>query len=321
MRKLNIFIASFLFCLFIFGCSDKKAKDEKWQDDITTGLIPIAVDESFEPIIQTELAVFESVYPSAGVIPEYTTETKAMDLLSNDSVRLAIISRKLTLAEKKSFEAKKRFPVEWKIATDAIALIVNKSNPDSILSVENFRKILTGEISTWKELNPRSPLNGTINVVFDNKESGTLRYVVDSVCKGAPLKANLYAEKKNKEVINYVANSPHALGIIGVNWVGYKGDDSTKIGLRFNDQVRVVAVSKLEFADEQNSYKPYQAYIANGSYPLNRGVYAILNDPKGGLSTGLTSFLCSQRGQFIILKSGLVPETQSVRLIQVKKDF
>ncbi len=309
----------FFLCIgTLFIACNNKPKDGKWQDEITSGFIPIAADESFEPIIRNEINVFETIYPLAGVMPIYTTEKEALDLLYADSVRLCIISRRLTDSEKKKFADNKYFPAEWKIATDAIALIVHKSNSDSILSVKDIENILTGKISKWNQLNPKSPLKGDINVVFDHKESGCLRYMMDSVCKGATLATNLFAEKKNKEVIDYVAKSPHALGVIGVNWVGNPADSTN---LSFNERVSVVAVSKLDFADDFNSFKPYQAYIATGDYPFTRGVYAILNDPRGGLSTGFTSFLCSQRGQYIILKSGLVPETQPIRIIQTTKEF
>jgi phosphate transport system substrate-binding protein len=313
MQKFIFFVV--IASLFL-SCTDKKKG--KWQDDITSGLIHIASDEAFEPIIQTELEVFESIYPSAGIIPIYTTEKEAVDLLYADSVRLCIISRKLTASEKKKFADNKYFPVEWKIATDAVALIVHKSNPDSMLSVKDIEQILTGKVSKWNQLNPKNPLKGDINVVFDNTDSGCLRYMMDSVCKGAALSSNLFAQKKHAEVIDYVSKSPHALGIIGVNWVGNAADSTN---MSFNEQVSVVAVSKLDFADGFNSYKPYQAYIATGDYPLRRSVYAVLNDPRGGLSSGFTSFLCSQRGQYIILKSGLVPETQPIRIIQTTKEF
>jgi phosphate transport system substrate-binding protein len=298
------------------ACKNKTPKPEKWQDTMTAGYIPIAVDESFEPIIQAEVDVFEMAYPRTGIDPIYTTEKEAIDLLMKDSVRLAVVSRHLTEAEKQILKNNKRNPKEWKIATDAIALIVNKANPDSLMSIPALKKILTGEISKWKELNPKSPLTGKINVVFDNKESGTIRYTLDSICGGTPLSANVFAEKKNKDVIDYVAESPHALGIIGVNWVG-SDSDSTRTGKKFNEKVTVMAVSRIEPADEYNTWKPYQAYIALKNYPLTRDVYILLNDPKGGLSTGLTSFICSYRGQFIILKSGLVPATQNIQVRDV----
>ena len=316
--RFNKFVLSTLafLCLFLIACDRNKPKSGKWQDTVSAGFIQIAADESYEPIMNSQIQVFESIYTKAGILPIYTTEDEALKLLYEDSVRLAIVSRTLTPSEHQAYNAKKRFPREMKIATGAIALIINKSNPDSVINVKTIEKILTGKISKWTEINPNSPLKGDINVVFDNKESGTIRYAIDSICGGAPLSTKLYAETKNQDVVSYVSKSPHALGIIGVDWVGDAGDTTR---MNFNKDITVMAVSRFDSPSVSNSYKPYQAYIANSQYPLTRNVYAILNDPRGGLSSGFVTFICSQRGQYIILKSGLVPATQIVRLVYVTK--
>jgi len=80
-----------------------------------------------------------------------------------------------------------------------------------------------------------------------------------------------------------------------------------------------MAVTGDATATVANSYKPFQAYLFYGYYPLTRNIYVIVNDPRGSLPSGLTSFLTSERGQRIILKSGLVPATQPVRIVHVKE--
>ena len=80
-----------------------------------------------------------------------------------------------------------------------------------------------------------------------------------------------------------------------------------------------MAVSRADSATVENSFRPYQAYLALNQYPLTRSVYILLNDPKSGLPSGLTSFLTDFRGQRIILKSGLVPATAPVRIVDAKK--
>ena len=45
-----------------------------------------------------------------------------------------------------------------------------------------------------------------------------------------------------------------------------------------------------EDGDSRNSYKPYQAYLYYGNYPLARPIYAILNDPRNGLPWGFTFY-------------------------------
>lgn len=286
-------------------------------DTYSSGVIAIAADESFEPIVQEEIDVFESLYPLAGIVPRYTTEVEAINLLLKDSVRLAIATRTLTEEEMNSFHSRKFYPREIKLATDALALIVNRANPDSLLSVRDFRRILTGEAKNWKQVNPRSGLKDIL-VVFDNKNSSTVRFAMDSVCGGKPLATeNVSALNTNQQVIDFVAENPEAIGVIGVNWLGNRGDTTN---LSFKEEIRVMAVSAEDVATPENSYKPYQAYLYYGNYPLARPIYAILNDPRNGLPWGFTSFMTSDKGQWIILKSGLVPATQPVRIVHVKDE-
>lgn len=299
--------------LTAFSACNQKPKDGL-TDTYTSGVIAIAVDESFQPIVQEEIDVFEGVYPLAGIVPRYTTEVDAINLLLKDSVRLVIATRTLTSEEMNSFHSRKFFPREIKLATDGLAFIVNRKNSDSIISVRDIKRMLIGEAKNWKDIYPASPLNA-IQLVFDNKNSSTVRFAADSICKGKPLSTDLKALKNNQEVINYVARTPEAIGVIGVNWLGNRSDTTN---LSFRKEIRVMAVSSENKATLENSYKPYQAYLFYGDYPLVRNIYVLLNDPRNSLPWGFTSFLTSDRGQRIILKSGLVPATQPVRVVDVK---
>ncbi len=306
-----------LFWLFavilLISCGETKNKD-KFTDTYTEGVIPIAVDVNFQPIIQEELEVFEAIYKKAGIVPTYTSEVDAINLLLKDSVRLAIATRPLSANEEASLRSKKFSPHSYRLATDGIALITNNHNPDSLITVSQIRSILTGEKSNWKDIFPTSKL-GKFQVVFDNQNSSTVRYAIDSICEGQPLSNKLNAQKTNLEVIDFVSKTPNAIGIIGVNWLGNQKDTTN---LSFKNVVRVMAVSGEAQATVENSYKPFQAYLFYGYYPLTRSVFVILNDPRSSLPSGLTKFLTSDRGQRIILKSGLVPSTQPVRIVHIK---
>lgn len=308
-------LAGLLLMLVLLSACRSKSKDSQ-TDTYTSGVIAIAADESFRPIVQEEIDVFEGLTPLAGIVPRYVTEVEAVNLLLKDSLRLAITSRRLTPEEMASFNSRKFFPQEIKIATDGLALITNRSNPDSLITVDEFRSILTGETKQWKELYPSSRL-GDIRLVFDNKNSSTVRFAADSICRGTPLSSDLKALKTNREVIDYVARTPEAIGIIGVNWLSDRNDST---GLTFSREVQVMSVSAAAKATPQNSFKPYQAYLYYGDYPLTRSIYALLNDPRSALPWGFASFLASDRGQRIILKSGLVPATQPVRVVDVKDE-
>ena len=315
MKKAFFVLACILLVTSLSSCKKNK-KDEKWSDTTTTGIVPITCDECFLPIIRAEIDVFESIYTSANILPIYTNEVEAIDLLIQDSVRLAVVSRELTENEKNAFLAKKMQVRTRKIAVDAIALIVNKENQDTIIGVPTLKKILTGEITDWNQIYPKSKL-GKIDVMFDNPNSSTVRYAIDSICRGDTLSSKLYAQKTNLDVVEMVSKYPNSLGIIGVNWIS---NDNDTINMSFSQKIKVMAVSPYEEADSYNSFQPYQAYIALGDYPLTRNVYILLSDPKSGLSTGFTSFVMSDRGQRIILKSGIFPATQPVRLVSIKDE-
>ena len=62
------------------------------------------------------------------------------------------------------------------------------------------------------------------------------------------------------------------------------------------------------------------AYLFYENYPLSRTIYVILNDPRGSLPSGITNFMTSDRGQRIILKAGLVPATQPIRVVNIKDE-
>ena len=315
MKKSVLFLL-IPFLVLAMSCN-KAPKSTKWQDTTTTGVIPIACDQCFQPIIQSEINVFEALYPTSGIVPIYTDEVEAIQLLIKDSVRLAVTSRGLTEGEKVAFTNKKMVVRELKIAVDAIALIVNQKNKESIIGMPVLKKILTGEITDWNQLDPKSKL-GKINVIFDNPNSSTVRYAIDSICGGQELSKDLYAQKNNREVIEKVSEVPGSLGIIGVNWISNENDSTN---LSFSDKIKVLSVGRYANPDKYNSYEPYQAYIALGNYPMTRNVYILLSDPRSGLSSGFASFVTSDRGQRIILKSGILPATQPINIVNVNDKF
>jgi phosphate transport system substrate-binding protein len=256
----------------------------------TSGTIRISVDETFEPLMEAEIKVFQSLYPKAHIIAEYKPESECFKDLLNDSARLVIVTRSFNDKEKEYFKQLKIAPQSMLLAWDAAALIVNHENADSILTMDQVRHIMDG---TDKERNWQ--------LVFDNENSSTVRFIRDSINQGKPLPPNTMAAKTNPEVVDYVTKNKKAIGVIGVNWIS-DPDDSTSI--EFTSKVSVVKV-RADYGSE--FVKPYQAYIATGSYPLKRGVFFCLKEPYRGLGTGFVTFLGSYEGQLVIKKFRLFP--------------
>ncbi|MCK9399532.1 MAG: substrate-binding domain-containing protein [Bacteroidales bacterium] len=308
-------VLMFIAVSLLFGCGG--INRNPYADTPTTGIISIGVDETFKPITEAELMVFGGIYQYAKITPVYTTEENCVQMLLDDSVRLIITYRPLYENEKVSFRNRQIIPRELKIATDAIAVIIHPENADTLLSMNELKGILTGEIKQWAQINQKSSL-GNIDVIFDNKKSSILQFVLDSICRTSNLSKHSYALDSTIDVVNYVADHRNAIGFIGVSLVS-DSDDSTQMS--FLNRIRVVALSKSDQPAVENSYKPYQAYIFQGLYPLTRDVYAINAEPRNGLATGFMSFLASDRGQRIILKSGIVPSVAPIRIVNVRENL
>jgi len=306
------------FCLiltfaFAFQACNSGPKITRF-DTITSGEASVVCDDCFSPIMEEELAVFHSLYEDAKITPVYTNEVDGMNLFLKDSIRLIVAARDLSTAEFKSLESRNLSPRSCMISIDGIALIINKHNRDSLISVSELKRIISGEIVDWKSLSPDSKL-GKIKMVFDNPNSSTVRFIRDSICGGKLVTNNVSAQETNQAVIDFVSKTPNALGVIGVSWVSNPKDTTH---LSFIDPIRVMSVSAYDDAREDNSYQPFAAFLALNKYPLVRNVYMITSDIVGGLPSGFLQFVSGDSGQRIILKAGLVPATRPMRLISIK---
>jgi len=308
-QTFNLIVGLTLVLGLVLSCKDKP-KDGR-TDTYSSGAISFASDESFGPIIDEQKTVFEAIYPKAKVKPIYTNEVDAVKMLLDNKVWLAITSRRFTAAEEQALKNKDFAPRVVPLAYDGLALIVNNANPDTCITLNDIKRILGGEATAWKDINPASKL-GKLDVVFDNAKSSTVRYCVDSLLSGKLISSpNIEAVNKSEQVIDYVSKHENAIGIIGSNWLNDKRDTTN---VTFNKAIRVMSVSRMETATPMNSWKPYQYYLLNGNYPLVRTIYALLNDPRNGLPWGFAHFIESPKGQMIILKSGLLPVNGQIEI-------
>ena len=299
-------------CLFV-SCGEQKRKDGR-TDTNSSGAISFASDESFSPIVDELKSVFEMSCPDAKVTPIYTSEVDGVNMLLKNKVMLTITARKFSQKEYDYLKGTDQLPEAVPVAYDGMALICNNKNLDSCITVNDVKRILSGKVTRWSDVNKGSKL-GDIWVCFDNKKSSAVSFCVDSILGGKTIdNPNIFAAKNSKDVIEYVARTPNAIGIIGSNWLNDKRDSTNTT---WNKAIRVMSVSKLDHATAMNSWKPYQAWLLNGRYPFVRTIYALLNDPKRGLPWGFAHFIESPRGQLIIFKSGLLPTRGEIAIRDV----
>ncbi len=308
----NIAIVLFFLSLYLTACEEPKVNGVAL-DTPTSGHLKLMVDEGYQPVISSILDVYDSVYSRTSFDAKYVPEGDAVRALLDDSIEVIIIPRPLKDEETAFFKSQGYIPRVNLVAYDAVAFVVNPGNMDTLLTQDQVKGILKGEITQWNQINPRSGA-GKISLVFDNANSATVRYCRDSIAGGAPLPPNASALSKNEEVINYVSKNKGAIGIIAANWISDSDDKGVQ---RFLENIELVDIAP---APGREGYGPYQAYLATKQYPYRRGMYLINCQARSGLGLGLVNFLISDPGQRIMLKEGLFPTTMPTRLIQVVRE-
>src|ERR1051326_8041120 len=92
------FAGSFIMMLLLISCGDNQPVNYP-TDTTKSGTINISVDESFKPIIDEQVKVFESSYRDAKIIVHYKPEAECMKDLMKDSTRMIIVTRELNQKE------------------------------------------------------------------------------------------------------------------------------------------------------------------------------------------------------------------------------
>ncbi|MFI5186583.1 MAG: PstS family phosphate ABC transporter substrate-binding protein [Chitinophagales bacterium] len=282
----------YLFSLLFLLNSCGNIIEENQKDSIDSGTIYISADESFKPVIDSQIQVFEALHPQAKIISFYKPEAECVKDLGVDSIRMIIITRTFTQQEENFIvDSFKLAPKSLVIAKDAVAVIVNPSSPDSLFTMNEIKQILTGRFK--KNLIP----------IFDGtRATSTVRFAIDSILRGDTLTAQTMAAKNSEGVIDYVSKNPDAIGFVGVSWIG-NHDDTTQMSF-----LKKVKMAYLESTDSLDSYLlPWQANIYYGRYPMIRDLFYILKEKSLGLGKGFANFLSGEPGQLIFKRAYLLP--------------
>lgn len=293
----SIVIAAFSF----YGCGD--SSNSGAQETITSGTIHISVDESFKPVIDSQIKVFEAQNENAKIIVDYKPEAECLRDLTNDSVRMVIVTRGITREEENLMIKRYKFkPAFGRIAIDAVAVIVNNKTKDTLFTIPQIQGMLKGN----NDLKYKVLLDGTT-------ATSTVRFVRDSLLKGENLSKNVVAAANSLGVIEYVSRHNDAIGMIGVSWIGNPEDTAQ---LSFLENVKL---AEIECRGCVGKYvKPYQANIALGRYPMVRPLYYILKENFKGLGSGFANFLIYEKGQLIFKRAYLAPSRMPFEVRNMK---
>lgn len=306
-KQFNPSVLVIVWAISSLACgSNNGSRNIQYADDTpSSGTIRLSVDESFKPVIDSQIKVYEASYPNTKLLATYKPEAECLKDLNNDSVRMVIVTRALSEGEENQLQADLSFrPASGLLAYDAVAVVVNKQGADSMFSRQELADILAGTDKRGYQ------------VVMDGvKATSTVRYAVDSILKGRPLGANVVAAASSPEVIDAVAASPKSIGMLGVSWIGNTDDPQQ---LSFLNKVKVASIECGNCSGFETHVKPFQANIALRRYPLVRGLYFIVKENFNGLGKGFANFMIYERGQLIFQHAYLFPARMNFEVRDVE---
>jgi phosphate transport system substrate-binding protein len=277
---------------FMMGCKSDEQKKAELPDMFNRGTIHISCDESFKPVIDEEVKVYEALYPDTKIIVHYQPEAECLKDFAVDSIRMIIATRGYSDDEKNfMIDSLHVQPDKLVIARDLVAVVLNPSAKDSFYTMQEIRDLLTGK--SKKNLIP----------VFDGtRATSTVRFMMDSVLKGQSFGKNVQAAQSSVAVIDYVSKTPNAIGFVGYSWVGNE-EDTTQLSY-----LKKVKMAYVESTDSAGFYvKPSQYFIYTNSYPMVRDLVYTLKERHQGLGHGFAHFLYTMQGQLIFRRAYLMP--------------
>lgn len=294
-------IAISMFVFSIIGCKNGNDGEEVVRETILKGSTSIIVDETLLPIIEDQIQVFESAY-EAKITAVPRSEAEAIRSFTEDTANIVVLARKLNEQELKIFEQKKIVAKQTKFASDGIALITNSKSKDSVIDMKSLISFVKGNTST--------AIKG---LVFDNPNSSTARYIIEMAGLKELPENGIFSYNTNSEAIKFISENEGMIGVVGLNWLVEPSEENQSL----LENVKVLGVKAVNGAEYVT---PSQNNIAEGRYPLARDLFIINAQGFAGLGMGFGSFITGERGQRIILKSGLLPVRMPSRKIIIKEN-
>lgn len=235
------------------------------------------------PFAQVAVERFATAHPDVKISISGGGTGNGIKALIDKTAEIANASREITQSEIDKAKAGGVEPFETTVALDCIVPMVHPSNPVSNLTIEQLKKIYTGEITNWKEV---GGLDEPIAVVGRDSASGTFgtwqEMVID---KGEKARVTPRAQvtASSGAMLSTVSANKFAIGYDGIGYI--------------NDTVKPVTVEGI---------KASAATAKDGTYPLARKLHMYTNGAPAGDVKAFIDYMLSADGQKIVTDSGFI---------------
>jgi phosphate transport system substrate-binding protein len=249
----------------------------------TSGALLIKGSGAMASLVDGWAKAFAEANPEARIMVSGGGTSAGFEALFDKAVPLVMATRKINEKEIQAAAIAGVKYSETQICRDGVAIITNPGNPLRELTIEQLKKIWTGDYTRWKAVGgPDEP----ILVVTSDQTSGTALFLRHQVMEDGYFTGEARIRGFYNEIIRDVSRvKPAALGYCSFN-------DAAKA--EKNKLVKIIAIKK----DEKSSaVVPSADSMKVGSYPLVMSLYLYWNAVSSSQVSQFVTF-CKSRCQF-----------------------
>lgn len=236
---------------------------------------------------------YQKVNPSTRISVTGGGSGTGIAALINGTVDIANASRQIKDQEKENAEANGVSPVEFVVARDAIAVIINRENPVNELTLEQVSDIYSGKINNWQEVGGD---DRPIVRLSRETNSGTHVYFLEQVLRlGDKERDTLFSTDtlllpSSEGITTEVRQNPNAIGYDGLGYVTH--------------EVKMIAIARVDSSDY---VLPSADTVNSKAYPIARDLYMYsAGQPTAEIEQYL-QWIMGPDAQAIVEELGFVP--------------
>lgn len=270
----------------------------------TKGTAVVECDESLFPVMKFQAEDFHNTYAEAFITLRSREAREAVIDFVNDSVRAIVLARPFN---KEELDFLKRSTIEYqgfKVALDAVIVIVNAQNRDTTLRITALDSIYSGILTRWP-----TGKKSLIDAYAGDINSSTEEVFKSEISKGRSFGPTITRLASSDKVLEAVKSNVNAIGLVGLSW------------LRGNEEhVKVCRLGGGIYQPDSTVmpgqfFSPAQAHLLRKYYPITREVFMYTREPRREVSYGFLAYVKDRKGQQNFVNRGLVPTAMPVRTV------
>ncbi len=262
-------------------------------DSMTVGQARMVAADAAHRLAAREVESFQTRYPKARIQLDYASTREALARLFANQADAVLIPRELTAEEDSIGQANDLRLKGFRIALDAVAVVVHPGNSVNQLSLDQIRSICSGVVGSWERFGGPG---GGIRVLWREPNAASHEYLRERIMGGMNPTAVASWVQSDSLLVAEVARRPDAIGFVSMQ--------SVRPG------VKVLGVSEVLGLPY---HLPGPESLWSQEYPLRHYEVMIYRASAPRVVEGLAEFALSNDGQALVQGVGLVPTAVPVR--------